>query len=296
MQRIPSTQALRALECFARLGAVRKVADELHITRSAVSHQLRLLERDLGFALFDRVGTRIVLTSRGRTFASDVQGALAMISGSASRNAGRGLTGQLTISCPPGFAASWLCPRIARFRGVCPEISLSIVTPAQLDDVSNPDADLFVAFGALDATELHVELLKEVTFTPLVSPVLLNRVGGLQEPADILRGDLLHLADRNDWAAWGQLANLPKGFSHSGIVFADMNLVYAAALNAQGIAMGDEFICHNAMKSGQLVRPFELAINSPKSYYLAIPPAKADIANVAAFRGWILDELTNPDT
>lgn len=293
MQRIPSTQALRALESFLRHGAVWKAAEELHLTRSAVSHQLRLLERDLGFALFNRVGTRIVLTSSGRAYAKDVRSALSVIRGSAARNAGHSLTGQLTVSCTPGFAASWLSTNITRFRAICPDVNLSIVTPRQIDDVSNPDADLFVVFSNGDLKGVEAQLLKEVEFTPLISPVLLNRIGGLPEPADIHRCDLLHLADRNDWVAWLQLAGLPVDTAKTGIIFADMNLVYAAAINAQGIAMGDEFICYSAMISGQLVRPFEQVLKSPKSYYLAIPPAKANIASVVAFRQWLLDELPN---
>ena len=291
MPRIPSTQALRALECFSRHGTVWAAAEELNLTRSAVSHQLRLLERDLGFPLFNRIGTRIELTVRGRAYATDVRRALSVIAGSAARNAGHGLSGSLTISCTPGFAATWLCTKLERFRATCPDVALSIVTPRRLDDVSNPGVDLFIAFGEGNMPGVEVELLQEVEFAPLISPILLNRLGGLQEPADVLRADLLHLASRDDWADWILLAGLPEDAVNSGVVFADMNLVYAAAMNAQGIAMGDEFICHEAMESGQLIRPFDLTIKSPKSYYLAVPPEKADIAMVSAFRRWILDEL-----
>ena len=296
MRRIPSTQALRALESFARHGVMKAVAEEMHLTRSAVSHQLRLLERDLDFVLFDRDGTRIVLTSRGQAFARDARGALNQISESISRNAGHDLSGQLTISCTPGFAASWLAPKIERFRATCPDVALSIITPKILDDTTNPEADAFIVFAEDGMTGVDLELLKEVEFTPLLSPVLANRLGGLQAPADVYRSDLLHLADREDWTAWLRLAHLNISSSRPGIVFADMNLVYNAAIKAQGIALGDEFICREAMASGQLIRPFDLAIKSPKSYFLAIPPAKAGIANIVAFRQWLLEELPTSDS
>lgn len=295
MQRIPSTQALRALESFLRHGVVWKAADDLHLTRSAVSHQLRLLERDLGFALFTRVGTRIELTTRGRAYANDVRTALSLISMSASRNAGQELSGQLCISCTPGFAATWLSTKIGNFRKNFPDIALSIVTPKLLEDVSNPDADVFIAFGEGTMKGVKAELLKEVVFTPLISPVLLNRLGAFQEPSDVLRGDLLHLADQEDWQAWLQAAGLPPDLANSGVIFADMNLVYGAAMNAQGLAMGDEFICREAMESGQLVRLFDLSIKSPKAYYLAIPDEKTEFASVIAFRQWILDEMVRSD-
>ncbi|MFD1157130.1 LysR substrate-binding domain-containing protein [Roseovarius aestuarii] len=294
MSRIPTTQALRALESFSRHGVVWKAAEELNLTRSAVSHQLRLLERDLGFTLFNRVGTGIELTSRGRAYANDVSAALSMISRSASRHAGGGLSGQLIVSCTPGFAANWLNTKVSRFRAICPEVSLRIVSPKALDDLSDPEADVFVAFGDPARHTGPVEVLREVAFTPLVSPVLLNRLGGLSAPGDVLRADLLHLSDRGDWTAWLRMADVAGREDMKGIIFADMTQVYSAAINAQGIAMGDEFICHDAMAAGHLVRPFDLAVNPAKSYYLWVPPTKQDIASVIAFRNWILAELPSP--
>ncbi len=291
MSRIPSTQALRALESFSRHGTVWQSADELNLTRSAVSHQLRLLERDLGFRLLNRIGTRVELTPQGLAYAEDVRRALRTIAGSAARNAGRGISGALTVSSTAGFAASWLCPKIGRFRAACPDVSLSIVTPHRLDDVSNPDVDLFVTFSTGIQPEMEVELLKAVEFTPLCSPALINRLGGIVEPADVLRAGLLHLTNTEDWRAWFRKAGLEEAGARSGITFADMNLVYAAVLNSQGITMGDEFICHEAMASGQLTRPFDLAIRSPRSYYLVTPPEKAGNPAVAAFRAWIRAEL-----
>ncbi|MCE8006921.1 LysR substrate-binding domain-containing protein [Aestuariivita sp.] len=293
MQRIPSTQALRALESFSRHGAVWKAADELNLTRSAVSHQLRLLERDLGFSLFHRVGTRLELTRQGRSYAADVRNALAAISGSAARNAGRGLSGSLTVSCTPGFASSWLTPKVSRFRAVCPDITLSVTLPTQLDDVTNPNADVFIVFSDHNMAGVETELLQSVAFTPMISPILLNRLGGLHNPEDVLQADLLHLTDHSDWVSWLAAAGQSKDAAHTGVIFADLNLVYTAARHAQGIAMGDDFICREAMETGQLLRPFDLSIESSKSYYLAIPPAKADIPSVVAFRRWILDELVD---
>ncbi|MBS0564152.1 MAG: LysR family transcriptional regulator [Proteobacteria bacterium] len=291
MSRVPSTQALRALESFARHGTVWQAADELNLTRSAVSHQLRLLERDLGFRMMNRIGTRVELTPQGHAYAADVRRALSMISGSATRNASRGVTGTLTVSCPPGFASSWLCPKIGGFYEAFPDVVLSVVTPRRLDDVSNPDVDIFITFGHGNQPGMDVELLKEVMFTPLCSPILLNRLDGLDSPATLLRATLLHLTDFQDWEAWFVLAGLPAEAAHGGIRFSDMNLVYAASLEAQGVSMGDEFICQQAMQSGLLVRPFDLAIRSPRGYFMVVPPEKSGNPAGAAFRDWLRDEL-----
>ncbi|MCX7646663.1 MAG: LysR substrate-binding domain-containing protein [Rhodobacteraceae bacterium] len=292
MPRFPSIQALRALESFARHGSIWQAADELNLTRSAVSHQLRLLERSLGFRLLDRAGTRAVLTPQGAAYAADVRRALSLVAGAAARNASRGLAGSLTVSATPGFAASWLAGRLGAFAAAFPDIALSVVTPRRLEDTSNPDVDLFISFGFGGSPGMEVELLQEVEFTPLCSPVLLNRIGGLDAPADVLRATLLHLGDFADWEAWFRLAGLAVEKARRGLRLSDVNLVYAAALGAQGLAMGDGFIWGDALATGRLVRPFDLAIRSPRSYFLVVPPEKAANPSVAAFRTWLRGELS----
>lgn len=291
MKRIPSTQALRALDSFTRHGSVWKAADELNLTRSAVSHQLRLLERDLGFQLLNRIGTKIELTEQGLGYALDVRKALNTIAGSAVRHANRGVSGSINVCCTPGFASSWLCSHISSFREAHPDVKLAISTPMRLDDVSNPDVDVFISFGTGYWPDMTVELLVEVEFTPLCSPVLINKTVWLSDPSDIRRACLLHLVDADDWEEWLTTAGVDPAFAQTGITFSDMNLVYAAAMSGQGIAMGDEFICRNAMASGQLVRPFDINIRSKRSYYLVVSEAKADNKTVVAFCDWLKEEV-----
>lgn len=291
MQRTPSMQALRAIESFARHGTIWQAADELNLTRSAISHQLRLLERDLGFQLFNRVGTKVELTAQGAGYAADVRRALNTISGSATRHAARGVSGAVTVSCTPGFASNWLCHRISGFRDAYPDVRLSIVTPRRLDDVSNPEVDLFIAFGTGNWPDMKVKLLQEVDFTPLCSPALMNKVGGLNDPADIVKTCLLHLTDHQDWERWLAEAGIDHNYASTGIVFSDMNLVYSATISAQGLAMGDEFICRTHMETGQLVRPFDIAIRSSSAYYMVVSEAKADSQSVEAFQSWLEHDL-----
>ena len=291
MKRIPSTQALRALDSFTRHGSVWKAADELNLTRSAVSHQLRLLERDLGFQLLSRVGTRIELTEQGLGYALDVRKALNTIAGSAVRHANRGVSGSIHVCCTPGFASSWLCSQISGFREAHPDVKLAISTPMRLDDVSNPDVDVFISFGTGYWPDMQVEPLVEVEFTPLCSPVLINKTVSLSDPADIRKTCLLHLGDDDDWEEWLRIAGVDPAYAQTGIVFSDMNLVYAAAMSGQGIAMGDEFICRHAMATGQLVRPFDINIKSKRAYYLVVSEAKADNKTVIAFCDWLKEEV-----
>jgi len=285
--RLPSIQALRAVECFDRHGTVWQAAEELNLTRSAVSHQLRLLERELGFTLFNRVGTRVELTPRGRAYANDVRAALRALSSSAARNAQDGTGGSLTVSCTPGFAASWLCPNIGSFLEAHPNITLSLRTPRRLDDTSNPDVDLFITFGTDEPSDMHAEFLQDVEFTPLCNPAYLNRFSGFGDMAELSNAVLLHLGDHEDWATWLRSVGARDQDARRGVVFSDMNLAHVAALTGQGVAMGDRFTCKAALDAGQLVAPFEHAIATSNAYRLAIPNAKIDSPTVSAFRVWL---------
>lgn len=289
--RIPSTQALRALDAFARHGSVWRAADELHLTRSAVSHQLRLLERDLGFALLKKIGKGVALTPRGQHYASDVRKALTVLGDAGSRHAGKGVGGSFAVSCTPGFASLFLCIHIGEFQQRYPDVALKVLTPQRLDDVSNPEADAFIAFGVGNWPNRAAELLCDVSFTPLCSPSLLNRVGGFSKPADVLRANLLHLGDTEDWARWLALSKVENPEPEKGIFFSDMNLIFSAAIAGQGIAMGDELTGSGALAEGRLVRPFDIAIKSPRSYFLVAEHGKEGHPVLDPFRNWLRAKL-----
>lgn len=293
--RIPSTQALRALDSFARHGSVWRAADELHLTRSAVSHQLRLLERDLGFDLLERVGKGVALTARGRRYAHDVRKALTVLGDASAQHGSNGVGGSFSVSCTPGFASLWLCTHIATFQEMYPDVSLRILTPRRLDDVTNPEADAFIAFGDGNWPNRAVEPLCEVQFTPLCSPSLLNKIGGLSKPQDVLRANLLHLGDVEDWSRWFSLTKVENPDPEAGIIFSDMNLVFSATVAGQGIAMGDELTSRKALNEGRLVRPFDIAIKSPRSYFLVTEHAKADHPILIAFGNWLKSRLAETE-
>jgi LysR family glycine cleavage system transcriptional activator len=290
--RIPSTQALRALDSFARHGSVWRAADELHLTRSAVSHQLRLLERDLGFDLLQRIGKGVALTPRGQRYAADVRKALTVLGDAVTQGGGTGVGGSFAISCPPGFASMFLCTHIGEFQLMYPDVALSVLTPRRLDDVSNPEADAFIAFGVGNWPNRAVELLCEVSFTPLCSPTLLNKVGGFSRPADVLRANLLHLSDTEDWARWLALSKVENPDTEGGIFFSDMNLVFSAAIAGQGIALGDELTGRRALSEGRLVKPFEATVPSPRAYFLVFEHTKAGHPVLNAFSDWLRAKLS----
>lgn len=288
---LPSMNALRAFDAVARHGSIWKAAQELNLTRSAISHQLRFLERDLGLELTERDGKGIELTHFGRLYAREVRKALGIIAQAADMADDVQLQGRFCISCTPGFATFWLCNQLAEFHRLYPLVRLKIVTPRRLDDVSDPEADIFISFGSGSWPHHWSELLTEVEFTPFCSPALLNARGGVEGPRDVARFGLLHLQDYDDWARWLAAAGVPMPEAGHSVIFSDMYLVQSAAIAGQGMAMGDDIVCGKALADGLLVRPFSLAIKSPESYYLVSEHHKLQHPIARAFRDWLKASL-----
>lgn len=287
MVRIPSIQALRALESFSRNGTVWQTAEELNLTRSAVSHQLRGLEADLPFPLLDRVGTRVELTPQGARYAQDVAAALQLLIGSAARNADSKVMGKLVISCERSFASIWLCSEIGRFAVAHDELELHIVTPLKTGSVSGQDVDLYITFGTGDVPGMRSIHMLDVASSAMCSPSFLNAIGGDLQPADLARLPLLHLADYDDWSEWFVKAGLPKADARRGIIFADMNLVYEAGRAGQGMILGDIGLAQTMLTRGELIRPFSQTLRDNRDYYCAIPENLVQKPAVVAFTNWL---------
>lgn len=299
IKRFPSIQALRAIESVARNGALWRAAEELNVTRSAISHQLRLLEQDLDFKILERVGNHTVITPRARAYAEDVRRALSMIASSSARAAQQGLSGRLTVSAPPGFVSAWLCLHARSFLEDNPEVVLNVVNARLLTDTSNPEVDTFITFGHDARARVRVEPLLSVEFTPLCSPAYLSRFENFNDMRLLERATLLHVNDFTDWQNWMQLSGLAPENAHRGICYFDMNIVHTAVLAGEGIALGDTVLWRKDLDAGQLMRPFSASLHSDTGYFLCTPEDNLETPIVAEFHNWLKSRLElsrlNPD-
>jgi LysR family glycine cleavage system transcriptional activator len=285
--RIPPLHALQALDAFARLGTVWEAAEELGITRSAVSHRLSVLESALGFELAARSGKGVSLTPRGRRYADDVRKSLALLAEAHEDGAGKPIEGELCIFSTPGFASMWLCNHIASFHEQYPSLALQIVTGGELDAASERDADLHIVFGDGNWPRHTVQHLYDVEFLPLCSPALQNMQGGLNQAADVLRHPLLHLRQTDEWRQWLAAGGLDLNRTRPGVIFSDLMLVQTAAIAGQGIMMGDEITCAGALAAGQLVAPFSTKIKARGGYYLLRSRQRRPNPGMLAFTRWL---------
>lgn len=276
---------------MARNGALWRAAAELNVTRSAISHQLRLLEADLGFKIVERNGNRSEITPRARTYAEDVRRALSMIATSTARVQQNGLAGRLTVSAPPGFAEAWLCLNMGDFLAENPEVVVNVVSPPNLADTKNPEVDTFITFGQEPRPHLKIEQLLSVEFSPMCSPAYLSRFQNFNDLGILNAATLLHMRDFADWESWMQLSGLPSEHARRGICYSDMNIVHAAVLAGQGIAIGDTVLWGKELRAGKLMRPFSSSLHAGNGYYLCTPEENLGNEIVVEFHNWLKTSL-----
>jgi LysR family glycine cleavage system transcriptional activator len=283
---LPPLGALRAFEAAARLESFTKAAEELCVTQTAVSHQVRLLEDTLGEALFVRRPRRIELTARGKAWAAALHDVFQRL-----YSANRALRGPLptarpvvSVSVLPSFASRWLVPRLGRFLAAHPEVDVRISPSAELVDLNASELDVGIRYGKGSYPGLRVERLCGDAWIAVCSPKLKGR-HRLKSAADLSEFRLLH-DDNFGWKAWLLARNVKNVDAERGPVMTDSSMVVEAALQVRLSLAADE------LDAGRLVTPFPRIAQLPTeyAYYLALPrgPQRPE---VRAFCDWVRREV-----
>lgn len=281
---LPPLHTLRAFEAIGRLGSFTLAARELHLTHSAVSHQMRALESSLQTTLVDRSRREIALTPQGRQFLATVRPLLQQLreASDALRLAGRR---RLRINVLPSFAARWLLPRLGDFFLRHPDIEVEVAATQALVDLPAAGAHLAIRSGLGQWPGLRSELLSGEELFPVASPAYL-RAQGIAALPDLARATLLRDDDR-DWDAWLQAAALDPAPAAYGAVYRDAALVLQAAESGQGVALARSWLVRDALQARRLRRIGRLAVPSPLAYYLVTPRDAPANADVDAFAAWM---------
>lgn len=292
-ERLPPLTAIRYFEAAARHLSFTKAAEELHVTHSAISHQIKALEEWLGLQLFRRMNRAIVLTEAGQAYMRPVKEAFERL-GEASRILkAREQTGTLTVSTMPSFAAKWLVPRLGSFREQHPDIDVRIGASERLVDFNREDVDVAIRFGNGTWPGLHSSLLLKENLFPVCSPKLLKGPIPLREPADLIHHNLLYDYDwrENVWLRWLTDAGVKVQSLRHSLSFNHSNLMLQAAADGLGVALTGGPLAGDDLAAGKLVRPFETVLRRETGFFLVAPEATVDRPKVKAFRDWILAEI-----
>jgi LysR family glycine cleavage system transcriptional activator len=292
LARLP-LQTLPAFRAVARTQNLRAAAEELHLTHSAVSQQIKLLEEQIGFELFDRRGRRIVLNAAGQAMQRAVEAALERLDDGlrAAAALAAGTTQRIRLTLLPSFAQRWFLPRMARWRAAHPEIALELHTAQQRVDLQREGFDAALRQGGGQWRGLDAERLIDSPLIALGTPAAARRLQGRGIEA-IADEPLLGSPDL--WERFFALADCRVPVNPVAS-FNDAGLMLQAAEQGIGIALGRELFAADALREGRLVRlaPQALADETAYAFWLAYPPERASWPPLVALRGWLHDELAS---
>jgi LysR family transcriptional regulator, glycine cleavage system transcriptional activator len=285
---LPPIASLRAFEAAARHMNFTRAAEELAITQAAVSYQIRLLEERLGTALFIREPRRLLLTETGAELAVQLRDAFDRLRATFENFHERAQT-VLSLSVSQTFAANWLVPRLGLFQMQNPSIAVRLDASDRLVDFSREKFDAGIRAGRGDWAGVTAHRLFPLVFTPVCTPSLLKRVGPAKHPRDLLRLPLIGAADPA-WGIWFAAAGVPDTelCAPGGPSFGVQHLEGKAALGDQGIALVAPNFFAPELRSGQLVRLFDVVADSGLSFWFAYPGQLANTSKLRAFRAWLL--------
>lgn len=285
---LPSFPAVRAFEAAARHLSFKAAAEELHVTQSAVSHQIKSLEEFLGLTLFRR-GTRSVsLTCEGQDYLEKVSRVLDDLSAATHCVRNQGPVGPLAIRSTPAFASRWLVPRINDFNRLYPDIELHISTSLERANFTDDGIDVDVRFGPQLSDALHAEPVLESSRFPVASPGLLSRTAPLRTPEDLGKCVLLHNKVADGWDEWLACAGARNVDPRPGPRFEHCNLSLRAAAEGQGVALAYGALVAPDLAAGTLVRLFDVNLPTTVIYSLVCPTSYLEHPRVAAFKDWVI--------
>ncbi len=299
LRRLPSLDFLRGFEAAGRRLSFTLAAEELFVTQSALSRQVKALEDALGAPLFQRGHRRLALTPAGARFHRIVSEHLLGLAEAAAALRPSEREPGLTVSTTVSFAALWLIPRLASFRALHPEVEVYVSAVDRAVDLLRGDVDLAVRYlGDSVAPPGAVRLFGE-RLLPVASPTLVAHSGvPLKRPSDLARHVLIHLDDPDgitpwlNWPAWLAANGLPDLKPAGSIRFSLYDQVIQATLGNQGVALGRIPLIAELLEDGRLIAPFPKRYDSPRSYFVIVAPHAAARADVAAFVAWLADEAS----
>jgi LysR family transcriptional regulator, glycine cleavage system transcriptional activator len=291
LSQLPPLAAIRVFEAVARHLSFTKAAEELGMTQAAASYQIKLLEERVGAPLFLRRPKQIVLTEAGQRMAPAVSEAFALLSG-AYAAARSGADGMLCVSTLLTFASNWLAQHLGSFQVAHPSLAVRLDTSNRLVDFAREDIDIAIRSGGGNWPGVETHMLFRADFTPVLSPRLAASIGGVNEPADLLK---LPILDPGDiwWQEWFALAGLPAEelASRPGTSMGAQAYEANAAIAGHGVAILTRALFKAELADGRLIQPFDLVGDDGHAYWLVYPTARRNVPKIRAFRDWILAEI-----
>jgi len=295
--RLPSLDLLKAFEAAARLLSFTRAGEELHLTQSAVSRQIKELEEQLGAPLFERRHRALALTEAGRTLYPAATQVLQAMRAATDRLRALSTRRSLAVTTTHSFAALWLIPRLTGFTRAHPEVDVRIAADTRVQDLERDGLDIAIRHGPASlAGPNAVRLFGERVF-PVCSPKLLaDPKRPLREPADLRHHVLLQYDDPEarhpwlHWKTWLEVERLTDLRPAASLLFSGYEQIIPAAIAGNGVALGRSPLVREALASGDLVAPFKRSADPARAYFAIVSKNAASKPEVTDFLAWLRSE------
>ncbi|MBL4615882.1 MAG: transcriptional regulator GcvA [Magnetovibrio sp.] len=285
---LPTSTSLLCFESSARYLSFTRAAQELNLTQSAVSRQVRNLEIFLKIDLFHRRKKRLSLTAKGESYAKTVTQHLDRLEAQTLNLMSLEETDQtLYLGTFPTFGSRWLIPKLADFTAHHPDIRYNLVTSTLPFDFDRQDIDIAIQHGQGNWPDVESVKLVDEEVIAVCTPTFLDDIENCS-PIDVLGHTLLKLNTRQyAWPEWLEAQGIQTRTTIHGPSFETFSMMIRAALSGLGIAILPQMYIADELRDGRLVSPFAPAMKSQRGYYLVFPSHKNDLNKVQKFRTWI---------
>lgn len=286
--RRPSLKALSTFEAAARHESFKGAAEELRLTPSAISHQVRQLELHLGVKLFHRHSGGLAITDAGAAYLQMLSPAFAEIDDATKQVMQLEYADQLTIRSAPSFAKKWLLDRLPDFLEQHPDTDVKIIATSELLDFRGKNIDVGIYYGKPDWPGYVIRPLLSERVLPMCSPGFKEHATTLRTPADLPDFTLIH-TERNlvTWTMWLAEKKVSVAGELRGVCLDPSELAIEAAVRGVGVVLESDLLAARELADGLLVPAIEDTVSETASYYLVYPEDHADVPKVVAFAEWI---------
>ena len=286
---LPSISSLLALEAVDRLGSATAAAEDLHLTHSAVSRQLKVLEGQLGVSLLERDGVRLCLTPQAEEYCEAVRTGLRDLYQASLRLKANPAGGSLNLGILPAFGMHWLAPKLPELAVAHPEITVNLITRLEPFDFERDNIDAAIHFGDRDWRGVNYLELSGEEVLAVAAPGLIPST--VDQAKELLRYPLLHLETRPDaWEHWFATHKL-EASQPTGMLFDQFATLAQATILGMGIALLPDYIAKHEVASGRLVPVFGKSIPVAGRYYLVWPERNIRRAPLKKFVNWLKSEI-----
>jgi LysR family glycine cleavage system transcriptional activator len=293
---LPPLNSLRCFESVARLRSFTDAADELSVTTSAVSHQVKSLEEYFQLKLTEKHGRGFELTLEGEALKEDLGLAFKYLKRAVANLRSLPKNRPLGISTPTYFATKWLAQRLHRFWEIPPKYELRFIHTRDSDDsvdFTDHNINIAIQWDSEINRDENETLLVRCQLTPACSPELLESLPGFNSPKDLQSFSCLHGENQDAWKAWLELAGVPNIVSRYYEYYEDEIVRINAATQGEGFCLVCRELSYDEIASGNLVCPFDVTLDT-FGYYLDAPSGREHNEYVSHFIKWLKTEAALP--